>query len=104
MSFCYPYQNLNVPVRAPPPIMPEIGFLTQMFNSKIYALYGTRSNCDPRLFEYSYSSNNPNDVRIKLVTNRGQELHNGDQVVLPGSPGTWIVNLHPSCYTYCHPY
>lgn len=84
--------HLREPAHAPPPEMPEIGYLTHENHCETLALYGARVG---GYYEYYYSPVAGNASRIKLcVPRQTAQLWSGDEVrIRPGGP-MWRVVLH----------
>ena len=80
-----------LPVRAPPPDMPRLGYLTHNLKSKIYALYGGPRYDRGSQYEY-YVELGPN-IRVPLCTDPNRFLGDNDVVTIPSQPGGWTVTL-----------
>lgn len=91
--------TLLLPVRGPPPPMPQLGYLSHEFKKDVIALYGMPTYS--RSSQYEYYVEMTNGGRIPLCTDPNRILWTGDIVSIPAQPGAWTVTLYePRRYGY----
>jgi hypothetical protein len=90
----YRHPNGQLYGRAPPPEMPQIGYLEHQAYPNLLGLFARRNPYSNRM-EYYVQLNalGGSAGRIPLCTNEVRELTTGDGVEVPSQAGKWVVHL-----------